>query len=73
MSAALAIGALLLKIVEAVLGRLDDERRSTLIKLGLDALKVKADDEVVARAVRAFDRPVAGPDGVLGDKSDFRD
>lgn len=73
MSAAISVLVILFKIVEAILGRLDEDRRASAIKLALDALKVKADGEVISRAVRAFDAPVVGPDGVLGDKGDFRD
>lgn len=71
--AVVALASIFFKVVEMVLGRLDEDRRAKIIKLGLDALKVKADDEVISRAVRAFDAPVVGPDGVLGDKGDFRD
>lgn len=72
--AVFAIAKTLLGIVQIFLSRLDEERRAKLIRLALEALKVKVDDEVIARAVRAFDRNPRGADGGLrGDPRDYRD
>lgn len=68
-----AIAKALLGIVQIVLGRLDEVRREKLIRLALEALKVKVDDAIISRAVGAFNRDPRGPDGVLGKPSDFRD
>lgn len=73
MTAYVAVVAAFFKVVEWFLGRIDEKRRADLIKLGLDALKVKADDETISRAVAAFDAPVVGPNGMHGDPSDYRD
>jgi predicted nucleotidyltransferase len=72
MSAALTIITLVLRVVGIVIGRLDEAEKKKAIAAMLDAARIKVENDVVERAVRAFDAARID-DGVRDTSRDYRD